>query len=439
MKNVFINRRFFWLFWAIVALMLLSVNFPLLRNTALVMFAILIAASLADLLLLFKAGNISADRQMPQRLSNGSENEVSITSTSNYPFLISLKIYEDFPEQFQIRDKFFALNLKPGSTSNTVYKLRPVKRGEYVFGYLNIHVSGVLGLMARRFRFCQNQKTQVYPSFAQMKKYEIMAISNRLTEAGIKKVRKIGSGYEFEHIRQYVQGDDPRKVNWKATARKGELMVNNFQDEKAQQIYCLIDKGRTMKMPFDEMSLLDYAINSSLVLSNTALIKGDKAGIITFSDKTGTILPAERRTAQINNILETLYNQKTRYAESDFENLYVTVRAKINQRSLLMLFTNFESPQGMRRQLYYLKALSRHHKLVVIFFVNTELQLITQASIKTAEDIYIKTTAEKFILDKHLIVKELNKEGIQTILCPPKELTISTLNKYLEIKAANLI
>lgn len=439
MKNVFINRRFFWSFWAIVALMLLSVNFPLLRNTALVMFAILIAASLADLLMLIKAGNISADRKMPQRLSNGSENEVCITSTSNYPFLISLKIYEDFPEQFQIRDKFFALNLKPGSTSNTVYKLRPVKRGEYVFGYLNIHVSGVLGLMTRRFRFCQNQKTQVYPSFAQMRKYEIMAISNRLTEAGIKKVRKIGSGYEFEHIRQYVQGDDPRKVNWKATARKGELMVNNFQDEKAQQIYCLIDKGRAMKMPFDEMSLLDYAINSSLVLSNTALIKGDKAGIITFADKTGTILPAERRTAQINNILETLYNQKTRYAESDFENLYLTVRAKINQRSLLMLFTNFESPQGMHRQLYYLKALSRHHKLVVIFFVNTEMQMITQASIKTTEDIYIKTTAEKFILDKHLIVKELNKAGIQTILCPPKELTISTLNKYLEIKAANLI
>lgn len=439
MKNVFINRRFFWSFWAIVALMLLSVNFPLLRNTTLVMFAILIAASLADLLMLIKAGNISADRKMPQRLSNGSENEVCITSTSNYPFLISLKIYEDFPEQFQIRDKFFALNLKPGSTSNTVYKLRPVKRGEYVFGYLNIHVSGVLGLMTRRFRFCQNQKTQVYPSFAQMRKYEIMAISNRLTEAGIKKVRKIGSGYEFEHIRQYVQGDDPRKVNWKATARKGELMVNNFQDEKAQQIYCLIDKGRAMKMPFDEMSLLDYAINSSLVLSNTALIKGDKAGIITFADKTGTILPAERRTAQINNILETLYNQKTRYAESDFENLYLTVRAKINQRSLLMLFTNFESPQGMHRQLYYLKALSRHHKLVVIFFVNTEMQMITQASIKTTEDIYIKTTAEKFILDKHLIVKELNKAGIQTILCPPKELTISTLNKYLEIKAANLI
>jgi uncharacterized protein (DUF58 family) len=403
------------------------------------MFAILMAASLADLLLLFKAGNVTADRKVPQRLSNGSENEVSITTTSNYPFQVSLRIFEDFPEQFQIRDKYFAFTLKPGSTSSIVYKLRPVKRGEYVFGYLNIHVSGVLGLMVRRFRFCHNQKTQVYPSFAQMKKYEIMAISNRLTEAGIKKVRKIGSGYEFEHIRQYVQGDDPRKVNWKATARKGELMVNNFQDEKAQQIYCLIDKGRAMKMPFEDMSLLDYAINSSLVLSNTALIKGDKAGIITFSDKTGTILPAERRTAQINNILETLYNQKTRYAESDFENLYVTVRAKLNQRSLLMLFTNFESPQGMRRQLYYLKALARHHKLVVIFFVNTELQLITQAPVKTVEDIYIKTTAEKFILDKHLIVKELNKEGIQTILCPPKELTISTLNKYLEIKAANLI
>ena len=93
MKNVFINRRFFWFFWAVVALMLLSVNFPLLRNTALVMFAILMAASLTDLLLLFKAGNATADRKVPQRLSNGSENEVSITTTSNYPFQVSLRMF----------------------------------------------------------------------------------------------------------------------------------------------------------------------------------------------------------------------------------------------------------------------------------------------------------------------------------------------------------
>jgi uncharacterized protein (DUF58 family) len=272
-----------------------------------------------------------------------------------------------------------------------------------------------------------------------MRKYQLMAISNRLSEMGVKKIRRIGHSMEFEQIKEYVQGDDYRTLNWKATARKGQLMVNNFTDEKSQQIYCIIDKGRVMKMPFEGLSLLDYSINASLVLSNIALTKQDKAGIITFSEKIGAFLPANRNPVQMQSILEVLYNQKTRYLESDFEQLYITLRRKVSQRSLIVLFTNFESLSGMRRHLPYLRKIAQHHLLLIVFFENTELRTLLEAPANTVEEVYTKTIAEKFAYEKRLIAKELQQFGILTMLTTPQQLTINAINKYLELKAKQAI
>jgi uncharacterized protein (DUF58 family) len=293
--------------------------------------------------------------------------------------------------------------------------------------------------LRRRYSLDQPKEVPVYPSYLQMRKYQIMAISNRLSEVGLKKVRRLGHSMEFEQIKEYVAGDDYRVVNWKATARRGQLMVNNFTEEKSQQIYCVIDKGRVMKMPFEGLSLLDHAINTSLVLSNVALIKQDRAGLITFAEKINSFLPAEKKALQMQSILELLYHQKTRYLESDFERLYILLRSKVTQRSLVVLFTNFESLNAMRRQLPYLKKIAENHLLVTVFFENTELHSLLQNAAGTIDEVYTKTIAEKFAFEKRLIVKELKQHGILTILSSPQQLTVNTLNKYLEIKARQLL
>ena len=236
-----------------------------------------------------------------------------------------------------------------------------------------------------------------------------------------------------------MTGDDQRTINWKASARRSELMVNSYQDEKSQQVYCLIDKGRVMQMPFGGLSLLDYAINASLVMANIALKKQDKAGIITFSNTISNLLPAQRKSDQLRRVLELLYHQKTIYQETDYERLYITVRQKITQRSLLLLFTNFETLNGCQRQLPYLRALARHHLLVVVFFENTELQELLHKSADTTEGIYTKAIAQKFDYEKRQIVKELQRHGIHAILTAPEQLTVNTINKYLELKARGLI
>ncbi len=165
-------------------------------------------------------------------------------------------------------------------------------------------------------------------------------------------------------------------------------MVNHFADEKSQQLYCIIDKGRGMKMPFEELSLLDYAINASLVLSNVALLKQDKAGLITFSERLGSVLMADRKATQMQSILEILYKQKTRYLESDFERLYAYIRNRIKQRSLIVLFTNFESLTGLQRQLPYLRKIAQHHLLLIVFFENTELKQLTTNTVNAIMEIY---------------------------------------------------
>jgi len=382
---------------------------------------------------------IIASRNCPDRLSNGDLNTISITVTSRYPFPARIKIVEEVPFQFQKRDLYFDTTLGVDRSEVFYYDLRPTERGAYKFGAVNIYVSGILRLISRRYIFDNHKDVAVYPSFIEMHKYELLAASHRLTDYGVKRIRRIGHATEFDHIKHYIIGDDPRTINYKATARMNQLMVNTYQEEKSQPVYCLIDKGRTMKMPFNEMTLLDYAINSTLMVCSTALNKGDKAGLITFSKDIDEILPADKQRRQRNKILETLYAQKTDFKESDYEKLYGTIRRKLTQRSLIILYTNFETVNGMRRQLKYLSHLAKDHLVLVAFFLNSEFNEILETTPINMEETFRKGIAEKLSNDKFLIVKELNRYGIHTILSKPENLTISSINKYLEFKSRGLI
>jgi uncharacterized protein (DUF58 family) len=439
-RDLFLSNRIFWVAGFIVVAFVITFVLGGGYFIPKILFFIFLAAQLTDLILLFRVRRgLSGKRISADKLSNGDENEISIYLENFYTFKTVLRVFDEIPHQFQRRDLEFNLTLDPGESKVIRYHLRPVKRGEYSFGSVNVLLSSPLNLFSRRFRFSADKLVPVYPSYIQMRKYELMAISHRLTDTGIKKIRRIGQNQEFELIKEYVAGDDFRTVNWKATARKSRLMVNQYQDERSQQVYSLIDKGRVMQMPFNGMSLLDYAINATLVISNIAIKKSDKAGLITFQDRIGSVLPAARLNNQMAAIQEILYNQKTAFLESDFSALYTRIRRSISQRSLLLLFTNFESIHSLHRQLPYLINLARIHLLVVIFFENTELKEVIDQPAENLKEIYYKAIAERFSYEKKLIVKELQSHGIQSILTPPEKLTLNTINKYLELKARNLI
>ena len=440
LKAFYLSARFFIVAAALVFLFTLSYFWSELLVINNLLFIAVVFLLLSDGIILFinKKG-IYSYRTTPNRLSNGDDNEIKIILENRYVFRINCEIIDEIPFEFQIRDLSFKISVDPGMTKIFNFTLRPVKRGEYNFGSTNIFAASPIGFVRRRYSFEGTKIVPVYPSYIQMKKYELMAISDRLTEVGVKRIRRVGHSMEFDHIKEYVRGDDYRTINWKATARKTRLMVNHFDDEKSQQVYNVIDIGRVMKMPFEGMSLLDYAINSSVVISSIAMHKQDKAGLVTFSNRVSNILLADRQTRQIQKILEILYNQKTDFLESDFEILTSTILQKINHRSLIILYTNFETLNALQRQLLYLRRLSQAHLVLVIFFINTELFALIDKPAKNVEEIYHKTIAEKFAYEKRLIVKELARYSIQSILTTPQNLSVNTINKYLEIKARGLI
>jgi uncharacterized protein (DUF58 family) len=438
-KSLYLQQRFFIALGILVVLFVLAFFFERLIGYLVIGLFLLIVVLLFDILFLYSVKNaLKASRNLPDKLSNGDKNPIEILVTNLYHSAVYIRIIDELPIQFQERDFEMKETLQKGASRTLEYSVRPTERGEYHFGGLQIFASSSLGFAQRKFSFNQDALVPNYPSFLQLRKYELMAFTNKLRDYGLKKIRRIGQTMEFEQIKDYVQGDDVRNINWKASAKRNLLMINQYQDEKSQPVYSVIDKGRVMKMPFEALKLLDYAINSTLVISNIALKKGDKAGMFSFSDKVSNQVLAQKRASQMNLILETLYNLDTDYKESDFARLYIDIKRSITQRSLLLLYTNFETMDALHRQLPYLQAIAKNHLLVVIFFENTELKELVKQPAASTQEIYQKTIAEKFLYEKKLIVSELNRYGIQTILTEPEQLTVNTINKYLEIKARGL-
>ena len=439
-RQFYLSERFF-LYWiGAILLFCLSFPFPYLFAIAQFSFVVLLAVTFLDVFILFLSKvKVEAKRITNTPFSLGDENNVRLEIKSSYSLPIHVKVIDEIPYQFQIRNFEKKVSIAPKESVNITYTLKPLKRGVYQFNSINVFVSSFFKIIERRVEVLQEQEVAVYPSILEMKKFELQLFSKTAVFQGIKKVRRLGNNNEFEQIKNYVQGDDLRTINWKATSRRGELMVNQYQDEKAQQVYCIIDKSRSMRSPFEGLSLLDHSINSSLVLSNIILKKGDKAGVITFSDKLGARVPSEGSSLQLRRIMDVLYRQKTKFLESNYESLYYGVRNVVKGRSLLLLFTNFESNYALERNLPLLRKMSKQHLLVVIFFENTEIVEAAQKESSNVKDIYIKTMAGKFALEKELMVQELNKHGIQSILTKPSDLSVNTINKYLEIKSRGML
>ena len=279
-------------------------------------------------------------------------------------------------------------------------------------------MSTLLGLVQRRYTCCEPQDVKVYPSYMMLRQYELLAMSNNLTEMGIKRIRRIGNNTDFEQIKDYIVGDDYRTINWRATARRHQLMVNVYQDERSQQVFSVIDKGRMMQQAFQEMTLLDYAINAALVLSYVTINKQDKAGLVTFADQFGTFVAPSKQEGQMQTIQEALYAEQTQFGDS------------------------FTSMASMRRQLQYLRQLNMRHRLLVVFFEDEELsqfiahhsQFATDSNhishlssfnSPSTESVYQHVIAEKFAYEQRLIVQTLRQYGIQSLL--------TTLMSYLFI------
>lgn len=439
LEGFFIGRNFYYGLGTVSLLFVVSYFIPILQSVAYFAFLALVIFSAADYAALFLTRReFPVQRNLPARLNNGEENTIEWTVKNEFNFPVKARLIDEWPEQLEIRDQSWTIHLAGRQQKKLRWQFRPVLRGSYHFGDVHLFVSTPLNILVRRFTTPAEQAVPCYPAFVRLNQYSLMA-NTVLHHHGAARTRRIGQSMEFEQIKEYVTGDDIRTLNWKASARRQTLMVNQYAQERAQQVYCIIDKGRLMKMPFGGMSLLDYAINATLIMSSVCLDNRDKTGLITFSNEINTLLAADNRRSQLATIMDALYKEETVFPESDFELLYHTVRQKIRNRSLLILFTNFESVTGLERQMHYIRFLAKYHLLVVVFFENTELKSLIKTPANTIDEVYVKTIAGKFALEKKIIASELTQYGIATILTKPADLTVKAVNKYLELKVKSAL
>lgn len=436
---MYLTTRFY--AFAIVAILLLATgNYSApFYTVGMAAVWLLLAATIADIAILYSRRGIVASRQLADRLSNGDDNDIRLRVESSYPFALRLTVIDETPFVFQRRDVDFLLRLKPREGKTIVYKLRPTQRGVYGFGRIRVFVRSALSLAERRYTCGESQDAKVYPSYLMLHKYELLAMNNRLTEMGVKRIRRAGNNTEFERIKEYVEGDNYRSVNWKASARRHQLMVNVYEDERSQQIVSVIDKGRPMQQAFQGMTLLDYAINASLMLSYVAVRKTDKAGLVCFADHTDTFVAPSRRHGQMERLLDALYSQQTRWSESDFGDMLATINKRLTKRSLLVVYTSFANTQAMTRQLPYLKQLNLRHKVLVVFFADNEMRDFVNSSPRSTEEYYQHVIVEKMLYEQRLIVSQLRQHGILSMLTTPQNLSVDVVNRYLELKERQAI
>lgn len=406
----------------------------------LLLFLLFLAVLVETILLYSKSQLISSRRILPNRLSNGDMNQIEL-QIRNYSMMeLALTIYEDLPDLLQLRIWKVEIILKKSANQKVTYEVRPTQRGIYTWQDTNVLCSvSFLGFVSRKMTFEDFSSISCYPSFEQFKKLPISALVNNFSETATTHIRKIGQSLEFEQIKDYVSGDNYRHINWKASAKQGRLMLNQYQAERSQDIYMVLDMGRSMKMPFKQQTLLDYAINGSVALTKAILDVKDKAGLITFSSKNCSYLPARSEYKQFGVINDTLYNLTTDFLESDFEKLYKFVRFKIRQRSLLIIFTNFDSINSLKRNLAYLKAIAQYHLVLVVFFENSEIVDFVNQPAHNLRDIYSNIIGKHFLSQNQLILKELLKSGIQGLITQPHLLSIEAINKYIQIKRKQMI
>lgn len=440
MKALYVHKNWYVILLGIIVLFFTAYIWAPLLYVCIGLFLVFIVLSLVDIALLYKQSNlISIERKIPSVFHLGDFNDVAIVMKNHTNIKLSIEVIDEIPEVFQMRNFEIKAQLQPLEQRTLTYAIKAIRRGEYTFRNVLVFASSPLRLFTRKVAMEEYDFIKVYPSTKLFKKFQLLANAHQYAAQGNRLMLKRGRSMEFDQIKEYIIGDDMRSVNWKATARKGNIMVNNYIDEKSQNIYNVIDGGRLMQYAFDGLTLLDYAINASLLLSKLILLKDDKVGLVIYNDAVKSFIASDKKVGQLQRINQALYKFQSYFKDSSMEHLSSAIAYKIRQRSLLIIYTNFESKISFDRQLPYFKQLAKKHLLMVVFFENITVSNVAKQQNENLKDIYIGTIAEKYIYEKKQIVKQLHNAGILSLYTTPDELQTEVVNKYLKLKSSQMI
>jgi uncharacterized protein (DUF58 family) len=406
---------------------------PSVGNLAAVSYlAALLFAVAVDIALLPSRSGVTVEREAPAAVGVGDARAGSYVISSHWPRTLSLQVVDDIPAALTGGLGLAATRLAPFTSRRVGVTLTGVRRGRVSLGPIGARVTSLLGLVGVRFSWTPDDHLLVVPSVSGVRRFRLLAIRNRLETAGVREMRRKGDGLGFAGLRAYVLGDDPRHVDWKATARHRRPIVREFSVERSQLVMTLIDAGRGMTQMAGEFSRFEHALSSALVLTDVAATAGDRVGTLVFDDEIRTFVPATRSKGSLQAVRDALIPVEATSAEPDSAAAFRFLGAHQRKRALVVFFTDVLDVRASKALIAHASRSAARHLAVVVALRN---DAIFEAASRNQPALYERAAAEELIQAREEALERMRRAGVVVIDVSPQLMTPSVVNRYLELKA----
>ncbi|MBN2525750.1 MAG: DUF58 domain-containing protein [Deltaproteobacteria bacterium] len=383
--------------------------------------------------------NLKVRRNVANVLSVGTGNRVEVVVKNLGGFTVAIDVVDEAPLEGEVDRENLLMTLQRGEASKSVYYFTPHRRGRYTFLGVKVQAKSRLGFWFVQQLHDMRQDVQVYPDIEAINQFELLAQKNSLSELGYLSTRMKGDGHEFERMRDYRSGDEPRKVDWKTTARLGRLIVREMGQDRNQNVFFMIDMGRLMQQTTDGLSHFDYALNTAIILSHIAQKKGDNIGAILFSDKVKKYIPLRKGPTAVDALIMAAYDMEPESVATNYSNAFKHVMANVNKRSLLLLMTHMGKGEEQRLVRTYASYLGRQHLPLCLFFKEPSLERAVEHVPQTAREAFEVAAAADLMLDRMESLSRLRHARVLALDALPGQYSATAINHYLDIKARNLL
>ncbi len=429
-------------YWAIALAALLfaasAAAGPLFR-IAIAFAAAIVAAFIADAALGPSRARVTVERVEPGALSLRRAGMLSYRLRNDAQIAVRAGIIESPLSLLQYdADEVIAV-VAPASEARLDRALTPIARGTAALGDLYVWYENPLGLLRRRMRVTQEQVVRVYPDLSAVERYGNLRMRNRLIEAGLRRMRLRGMGTEPESVREWAAGDPFRAIDWKATARRGRVMVAQYEVERTQNVMIVLDAGRLMTPRVDEQRKFDYAVTAAISVASVAALTNDKVGVIAFAGEVLRALAPRPGGRSGSRVAAALHDLEPRFEESDYEGAFAYLRAHVHKRSLVVMFTDMVDPVAQSAMLAQIGTLARRHLVLCAFMNDAAIERRLEASPDSAADAYATAVALELQDERRTAAAVLARMGVQVIDVPAKQLSVALIDRYLHVKARGLL
>lgn len=420
---------------------LATIFFPAAVLVVGVLDGVILTVAAVDFMLLYLATNhgISVTRDMPRTCSLGVPLTSELTVENRTSLTLVGSVCDDLPDNFRASPEEHSLRLPPMGRMTAQRKLTPGRRGAFTLEHVYLQFASPLKLWARHRRLDVHNQLNVYPDMKQLSDYALLARTNRLSLIGVRRTRRIGQDSDFERLRDYSRDDNYRHIDWRSTARRRKLTVRQFQSDQSQRVIFLLDCGRMMTNERGGYSLLDHALNSTLMMAYVALSQGDSVGMLCFSDTIHSYIPPRGGSSQMNRLIQAGFDQFPRLVESRYDQAFLYLSTNCKRRSLVVLATNVIDEVNAGAVVDYLGNINGQHLPLGVLLRDREMFEAADSPDGDAFQMYRAAAAADILLWRDQVLKDLEHRGVLVVDAFPDELTAPLVNQYLEVKAKHLL